>query len=190
MEKRNLFEYLNRYGLITEEQFNEIAPFYKVVKYNKGEMILKEGEICDFLAYINHGFIRLYVNSRDHEESTIHLAQTHEFFTNYASYATGRPSWVNIQAITPCEIYMVNKKDVDAVWAVSHFWESACRKVIEHHLVWLEDRLVANLRLTAEERYIHLMEDAPDIIMNVPLQYIATYLGVKPETLSRIRARI
>ena len=121
------------------------------------------------------------------EEIVIHLFAPNSFAASISSFFLGKNSEDALEAITDCEYIYITKTNLEKLYATHCKWESFGRQLMEHHLLEKEQRVIDQLSLTAHDRYLKIMNKHPEIIQNVPVKYIASFIGIQPESLSRIR---
>lgn len=155
----------------------------------KGEYLLREGEICNHVTFINKGFVRIYNIIQD-EDLTINFAFDGNFTTDFASLIPRKPSTDYIVAMEDLEILQLEYTDMQALYESAMVWQKFGRLITEYVLLFVVERNKALLFKSPEERYLKLMKERPKVMANVPLKYIASYLGITPEALSRIRKRL
>ncbi|MCK6616897.1 MAG: Crp/Fnr family transcriptional regulator [Cyclobacteriaceae bacterium] len=155
----------------------------------KGEFVLRAGEVCNHVTFINRGFVRIY-NLINDEDLTVNFAFEGNFITDFASFITRKPTADNIIAMEDLEILQINHDNLQAAYSQSSTWERFGRLMAEYILLFVVNRNKSLLFDTPEERYLKLMKERPKVMANVPLKYIASYLGITPEALSRIRKRL
>jgi CRP-like cAMP-binding protein len=183
-----LLEYVNSMVPLNEEEMIHSKAILSSMKVKKGELVVKEDEVCDFIAYINKGYFRIYIN-QEIKETTVHLAGPGEFISAFSGYISRTPNKENIQAVTDAEIFIMRYQDLQNLYNKSHSIERLGRLIVEKHFVLKDKRVISMITDSAEVRYQNLMNKRPQYLLNIPLQYIASFLGVTPETLSRIRAK-
>lgn len=153
--------------------------------------ILEEAEkIPQHLYYIVSGFMRLFYYNDSGDEVTTHINCPHGFFTAFSEFTNQTKSSANVETVTECQLLRITKQDYDTLMSESLLWKDYGMHVLQESIIYNEDRSKSLATLTAEQRYLKLMESQPEIIQNVPLQYIASFLGIKPESLSRIRRNL
>ena len=165
-----------------------LYPFFKAEKLAKGEFYLKAGVPCHKLSFISKGMLRMY-RSDGAKEVTQWISTEGYFVTDLASLAYGTPSRWNIQTLSDCEFYTIAKQDYDNLKEVLPAWPEIEKRFLTKCFIILEERVHNQISLSAEERYNDLMQFNPIPFNEVPLQYLASMLGMTPETLSRIRAK-
>jgi CRP/FNR family transcriptional regulator, anaerobic regulatory protein len=170
----------------------ETASFLKVLevkKLKKKEFLLQEGKVCDRISFINSGIVRLFYNV-DGEENTIQFFLPNSWHTDYASFLTEQPSLENLQALEAAEILQMRKKDLYELYQKHPIFERVGRIFAEQAFLSVTrlNRMLTNEE--PQERYLNLIKQRPELIEKIPQHYIASYLGIKPESLSRIRKRL
>lgn len=193
--------------MITDEDFARVKEYiYRFVDFNevdlaqfrgmlskkylpKGRFLLEAGEVCSHVAFINKGHFRSFSIVQD-EEITYNFFFDGNFITDYPGFISRQPSTETHQALEDAELLMLEYKDMQRGYNNSHMWERFGRLIAEFIIVGIAQRNRSLLFMSPEERYLDLMKTRPKVIANIPQQYIATYLGIQPESLSRIRKRL
>ena len=169
-----------------EEEFTKIL---EVKKYSKKEFILKEGEICDKILFINSGCARDFFNIEG-EEKIVEFFFENSWFTDYGSFLTGQPTVENLQAIEPCEVVFFSKTSLYNLYITNPVFERVGRVMAENAFMNLMKISSMRTNHDPQERYLNLMKSRPELFERVPQHYVASYLGLQPQSLSRIRKRI
>lgn len=175
---------------LSELDIELCKKYFEPILYPKNKVIEEAGKVSQYLYYIVSGFMRLFYYDDNGDEVTIHINCPHGFFTSFSNFSNQTRSDVNIECITDCELLKITKPDFDILMQQSITWKNYSVFVLADSMTYNENRAKDLATLTAEQRYLKLMESNPEIIQNVPLQYIASFLGMKPESLSRIRHKI
>ncbi len=183
-----LEKYIQTYFGVNNEELTKISSFFKPVTLKKGEHFVKTGRQSDRLGFVQSGIIREYVFI-DHKEITKWISTKGYFVVDLASFMFKIPARWNIHALTDCELYIINSKDYQKIGQVIPRWTELEKLFISKCFTVLEDRIITHLSMTAEERYQQLFNFNRELFNQVPLQYLASMLGMTPETLSRLRKK-
>jgi CRP-like cAMP-binding protein len=155
----------------------------------KGEYLSRAGEVCHYVSFINRGSLRVFMHVNDQEVSK-HFFFEHEYASDYTSFLTRTPGLLNIKALDDVELMELNYEKVQMLYESFPVWQKYGRLIAEKLYIQVASRTQELLLRTPEEMYIRLIEQQSPIISRIPQHYIASYLGIKPESLSRIRKRI
>ncbi len=173
---------------IASEELDQIAQAFKARDLDKGDYLLRSGQECREMAYIESGYLRIY-DIAEGNEITLFIGNADSFITSLSSFVLGTPNYWNIQAITDARIAVISRERHQKLLGEVPKWLEFDNLILTRAFAMLEQRMFAQLHTTAGERYDALMADRPEIFNHVPLQYIASMLGIQPETLSRLRNR-
>lgn len=174
---------------IDAEKTSKLEDYFESFSTKKNDLLEVENTRTKYLYFINEGFVRVFHNM-DGNEITSHINCESGFITSFQSFISGNLSYENVQCITDCKLLKISNKNLEALYKSNQNWEKFGRIVIEQSIIYNEQRNKDLIELSAEKRYLKLLKNQPEIIQNVPLQYIASFLGIKPESLSRIRKKI
>lgn len=158
-------------------------------KVKKNEHILVEGDVCNFGIFVAEGCIRYYYLV-DGVESTGNFFFENDWYSDFESFLYGKPSLLNIEALEDCVVYLAYKDDFEKLVSEYPVFNAFLRIMMERTIKGLTGRNMAMSLLSHEERYLHFVKYCPKVVERVSLKYIASYLGIQPESLSRIRTRI
>ncbi|NLR79527.1 Crp/Fnr family transcriptional regulator [Chitinophaga eiseniae] len=189
MKHEQLIRFVERNVPVDRFDIDLIENYFEPVAVNKNVVLEREDKIANHLYFVNSGFVRVY-HLENGEEITTHINCQLNFITSFNSFITATPAQDNVESITPCELLRISKKHLDALYQQSEKWTKFCKKIYEQSLTFNEQRMKDILTLPAEKRYLKLIATQPEVIRNVPLQYIASYIGIKPASLSRIRRQV
>lgn len=156
--------------------------------FSKNDYLVTEGKTCRHLYFLDQGALRGLYNLEG-KEITHWFAFAPEFVTSFHSFITQQPAVESIQLLEGSVLWAVTKDSVTRLMNQHHEIERLVRIAYEGYYIRLEERFVNAQFKTATERYLHLLQQTPHILERVPLGYIASYLGISQETLSRIRSR-
>ena len=188
MPFENITYIINQFVEVKEEDIEFYVKLLSVVKLKKNEYWEPIGAIGKNMGFVNKGMLRQYY-TRNGEEFTEMFFSENEFFGNFISYLKNEPSNSIIQALEPCEIVMITFDNLQMLYKEIPAAERFGRLIAEQKLIQMHDKTSAFLMETPEERYVKLLKMKPDIVQRVKQYYIAQYLGIRPESLSRIRKR-
>ena len=176
--------------LLTENDIDLCTTCFDPVLFPKNRIIEFEDEVPQHLYFIVSGFMRLFHYDENGSETTTHINCPPGFLTSYFHFINQTRSDENVECITACELLKITKPDLDRLISQSEAFNAFSVQVFQQSIVYNENRSKLLATLTAEQRYKKLIESYPDMIHYVPVQHIASFLGMKPESLSRIRRRI
>lgn len=185
-----LLQYIHSIHAFTHEETEAVKKYFEPVVFSKNTVIEEAGRIPEYLYYIISGYLRLFYMDENGNEVTTHINCPPGFFTSYSEFINGSVSENNIECITDAELLRISKENLDHLINQSQAMKDFSIFVFQQSIAYNEKRSRELSVLNAEQRYLKLMEDYPEIIQNVPIQYIASFLGMKPESLSRIRRKI
>ncbi|QNK64926.1 Crp/Fnr family transcriptional regulator [Pedobacter sp. PAMC26386] len=175
---------------MTEEDVVLCKQYFEPILVTKNKLIEEDNHIPGYLYYVVSGFVRLFHYNEAGDEITTHLNCPPGFITSYTHFNNQTKSDENVECITDCELLRITKTDLDLLCAQSSVFKDYSIFVFQLALAYNENRARELSSLTAEQRYLKLIDNYPAMIHHVPLQYIASFLGMKPESLSRIRRKI
>lgn len=158
-------------------------------KVKKKEHLLAEGEICNFGIFIIKGSIRYYY-LEDGVESTGNFFFENSWYADIDSFLNGEPSSLYIETLEDCELYFLYRHDFDKLVRDYPVFSTFLPNMMERCIKGLTSRNKAMSTVSVEERYLRFIKDRPKVMERVPLKYVASYLGIKPESLSRLRTRL
>ena len=182
-------ELARKYSTMTHEELDVLESLLVPIKYGKGEKILQEGEICRNISYIERGLIRqFYVKTG--KEVTEQLGVDHAIFMCIESLFKEEPTRLQVEALEPTLVYALPKARLEAAAMRNVNIQMLYRKILEESLI--QSQIHADLVRfeSAPNRYKRLCDLNPQVVLRAPLTYIANYLQMTPETLSRIRSGV
>ncbi|MEL7268421.1 MAG: Crp/Fnr family transcriptional regulator [Bacteroidota bacterium] len=180
--------FIEKYVFLPEHDWTEIAKCLDFQHIKKGDFVLKEGQICNHLYFLEKGLLRFAI-LKNGEYATKFFTVSPYLFTSQYSFANRLPSRETIEALEPSIIWKIShEKNLELLNLAS--WNSFARKLTQEVQFFTELILEEAQNETAEKRYMKLLEYRPELVQRVPLKHLASYLGVTPQSLSRIRTKI
>jgi CRP-like cAMP-binding protein len=170
------------------DAFDMALPNMEIVSLNKGDFFIEKDKTCRHFAYVAEGIIRAF-DLNDGNEITTCLCSDNSFATSTLSFITQTPSNISIQAMTKTTLLTLSYENLNALYKKSDFWLQVGKVIMEREFITLQQELWRNTVMGPDEKYLTLLHENPAIIRQIPLRYIASYLHITPETLSRIRKR-
>lgn len=181
-------EFIQRYTTVSDDQWKIISAKLYPKKFESEQLVLREGEICRHLYFLQSGLLRFFV-FKDGEEVTKFFTDAPYVFTSQVSFSKGHPSSENIQALEPCNTWRMDFKDAYDLLALP-CWSEFIRKLVQEVQFYTEEILLEMQTVNAEDRYRKMLQENPEYIQRIPLKHLASYLGIQPQSLSRIRKQI
>lgn len=180
-------ELARKYSTMTHEELDELESILVPMKFSKGEMILGEGEVCENIYYIDKGLIRQFY-FKNGKEVTEHLGADRSIFMCIESLFLEKPTHLQVEAIESSIIYALPKRRLEKVALHNVNIQILYRKILEESLILSQVHADLVRFETAGDRYKKMCKLMPQVVLRAPLVYIASYLQMTPETLSRVRA--
>ncbi|CDA57861.1 cyclic nucleotide-binding domain protein [Prevotella sp. CAG:604] len=182
-------ELARKYSTMTYDELDVLESLLVPIKYGKGEKILQEGEVCRNISYIEKGLVRQFY-FKNGKEVTEHLGVDHTIFMCIESLFKEEPTRLQVEALEPTLVYALPKAKLEAAAMRNVNIQMLYRKILEESLI--QSQIHADLVRfeSAPNRYKRLCDLSPQVVLRAPLTYIANYLQMTPETLSRIRSGV
>ncbi|AFJ09331.1 Crp/Fnr family transcriptional regulator [Prevotella intermedia] len=180
-------ELARKYSTMTHEELDVLESILVPMKFAKGEMILSEGEVCENIYYIERGLIRQFY-FKNGKQITEHLGEDRTIFMCIESLFREEPTKLQVEAIEPTTVYALPKRRLEQVALHNVNIQILYRKILEESLIISQVHADLVRFETAQDRYKKMCKLSPQVILRAPLVYIASYLQMTPETLSRVRA--
>jgi CRP-like cAMP-binding protein len=183
----DLLEQLGQVITLSATEIDLVKRFFKPVSLPKGGFWVNQGKVCDQVGFLRKGKLRVHYLEESGQEITCYFFSPGVFISSYTSFLTCTPAVESISALEPANLWVINKNDLELLSAqipAMHIWR---RVVAENLFIEMEKRVSKLQSKTAGERYDLLIKETPDIALTVPLQYTASFLGISPQHLSRLR---
>ena len=181
--------YIHHFFSISIEDCKKVSALFKMEIIEKGDYFLKTGKYCNKLSFIQEGLFRIFVSQPD-KEVTQWIATPGYFITDISGFLFRNTSRWNIQALTDARIFSIDHEEYVNMGKMISKWNELEKLFIGKCFVMLENRVFNLISLSAEERYEMLFDQNRELFNQVPLQYLASMLGMTPETFSRIRKKM
>lgn len=182
---QKLVQHINSFVTISQKEANEIQKYFHQRKYDKGTVLIERNCICDKLYFINSGYLRTFYY-REKKDITSWIYSQGEWASIARSFYTEKPSNEGIEAITDVDVCYIEKSDLEHFYQIPKMNEFG-RRMMQNLFAELDEIYQETFITTAEEKYNYLAQTRSDLIKDVNLGYVASLLGIRQETLSRIR---
>jgi CRP-like cAMP-binding protein len=183
-----LIETLQLFINLSDIELHALASVMEERHIKKGEYFLQQGQICHHLGFLNKGIMRVYHLANDKEyTSYFNFGDRNPFVSSFSSFVTRQPSQESIHALEDCEILQISYSNLQKLYDENFAIQKMGRLIAEYNYTLAIKRIYSLQHFTAQERYNELLVIYPNIVNHVPHHYVASYLGITPESLSRIR---
>jgi CRP-like cAMP-binding protein len=179
--------FLKSFNILSEEEIDGLAGISTFKKLSKNDYFIKEGDTCKHITFVLSGILRSFYISDKEEEMTYCISFPNNFMTAYSSYLRGIPTLENIQAITSTELLVFPKDKLEVLTKGNYNSVFFLKTIAEQQYIELENRIFQLQGSDSASRYATLMKNHPKYLQHIPLQYLASFLGVSQRHLSRIR---
>jgi CRP-like cAMP-binding protein len=181
---------IKRYVSLNADDEKQFIAIVRKSRVKKRQFIVQPRFVCTHQTYVVKGALRVYFVNKNGNEHTLQFAIDDWFASDHYSYIHQTPASIFIEALEDSYIQQIEYNDVERLCLENQKFERFFRKVAQKSFAFAQRRILSNLDKTAEERYLEFMEMYPDIIQKVPQYAVASYLGMTPEFLSKIRKKI
>lgn len=172
---------------LTDEEFRRCMEFFTRRKVRRRQFLLQEGEVCRNIAFVTEGCLRAYTVDHKGVEHVIQFAIADWWISDFASYLDGSPATYTIDALQDSEVLLLERTARDRLLEAVPPMERFFRLLQEANYIATHRRIQDTLSASAEERYVTFLKTYPDLVEQIPQGHIASYLGITPQSLSRIR---
>jgi CRP-like cAMP-binding protein len=179
--------FLQQMGPFSEHELEQSLKIFRPLTLKKGEHLVKEGDLCSTVAFISSGLLRTYYVDANGSEITYCFCGEGKFTTAFQSFISRTVSRQTIEALEDSRLFVITYDQLQALYANFPTWQEIGRRLLEREYLVMEEYASELGTKSATERYSGLLARQPAVFQKVPLQHIASYLGVSRETLSRIR---
>lgn len=185
----SLKNYCKYFIPLTSGEMELIDDFFEIKELKKKEFLLQDGKICNFIAFIAEGSIR-HFHIKNGVEKTCDISFEDSWVTDFQSFTHNTVCVMNLQAMEPATVFFIRKENLLNLYKACNKYETFGRLMAEQVAVRATEIAMSLSSDKPEERFVNLLNRQPDLFQRIPQKYIANFLGVSPESLSRIRNRI
>ena len=171
---------------LSKEEIKILHSSFQTVTKNKNEYLVYEGNKSSYLYFLTKGYVRFFYNE-DGNEITTQIYAEKSFITSFESFIKNNPSKENIQCNSDCTLLRISKNQYENLYKEISDWSMFCESVYQDYIMKTAERVNSLQNLSASNRYLNLLQNKPNIALNTPIKHLASYLGIKPQSLSRIR---
>ena len=187
MKLPNFKKFLIEKGGLSEEDFFQIESFIQTKKLSKNEFLLKQGDVCSHFFFVEQGLLRMYALNEEGKENILQFATENWIVSDRGSVYFQEPSTYYIDAVEDTLVVMLDEHFIDQVSEVNSGFRKQNEHLLQNHIRHLYKRISQLLGASAKNRYLDFVTMYPDIMLRAPQWMIASYLGITPESLSRVR---
>lgn len=185
-----MIDFIQQLIPLTEIEISELESVIEYKTIKKDELLIREGQICDFIAFVQKGALHCYFLKENGNEMTEDFSTENEFITDYFSFLTQLPSSQNTVALEDSELLILWKKDIENFYKKHSKFQELGRLIAESLYIEKYQRIRSFLIEDAEQKYLSLCQNRPYLVDRIQHYHLASYLGISPETLSRIRKKV
>lgn len=183
-----LFAHFDDYLPLGEMEKDDLAKRVVERRIKRRQLILQNGDICQYYTFILEGCVRMYYTDEKGKEHNIQFASENEWISDIGSLHNQVPSRMSIEAVEPTHVLQIARKDLWYLYTSYHVIDHNFRVIVENNFIEMQNRVLQNISSTAYERYASFLEQYPQLSSRLPNIQIASYLGITPEFLSKIKA--
>ena len=185
-----LLQNIKRYVALTLADEQQFTAIVRKTRLKKRQFLVQPGFVCQSQSYVLKGALRSYFVNAEGQEHTIQFAIEDWFISDFSSYITQSPASLFVEALEDSVILQIDYENVEELCANNAKFQYFFRVVAQKSFAFSQRRVLSNLGLSAEERYLEFAGMYPQIVQRVPQYALASYLGMTPEFLSKIRKRL
>lgn len=188
--KENFYNYLRNKALVKAEHLSQLTDLVSVKEFKKDELLLSRGQICERAFFVEKGLIRFYSIDEDGKEHIVQFAPENWFISDRESIYFKRPSEYFMDTIEDTTVVLIDQHFIETASEISPEFRNYNEYLLQNHIRHLQNRINLLIGASAEKRYLDFIWLYPDLTLRVPQWMIASYLGITPESLSRVRKEL
>jgi CRP-like cAMP-binding protein len=181
--------FLENHLQLLEEDWILIKDKLEVIDFSKNQVLTKQGHVENRLYFLQSGVVRLYYEA-ENKDITLNFAFPESFISSYTSFLTGDKSEFVLETLTPCKLAYFSRSDLEELYTSTQCGHQLSRILTENLFLYLSKRESDFLIKSPTQRYLDLFTEQPRLIQEIPQKYLASYIGITPQALSRIRAKM
>jgi CRP-like cAMP-binding protein len=190
MQKDSLIDFFRQLVPVPDADVSEIRARFSAMQVPARAYLMQPGEVAQQCYFVVKGCVRVSVQNIEGEDVSCYFAAEGMFVSNYESFLTGAPSAYGLQALEACELLAIDRLGMEELYRRTTFGERVGRRMAELLFIDTMQRLTSFYMQTPEQRYLHFLATSPQLLNRIPQHYIASYIGVRPQSLSRIKRRV
>ena len=185
-----IFKHLEEKVSLNPAEKELIKTFFKPKKIKKKQFVVVEGHVCNYLTFVSKGLLKSYNVDEKGNEHINQFSPEGWWTSDMSSFFSGGISFYSIDAMEDSEVLLITKEDFESLTIQVPVMDRYFRLLFQNSLITKERRLISSHTHTAEEKYRNILENNPDLMKRIPQNLLASYLGLSPETLSRLKKNI
>lgn len=185
-----LYQHIKSKVDISEEEWSIITSLFIPKKVRRKHFLLQAGDVSEYMFFVNKGCLRSYTVDEKGDEHIVQFAIEGWWIGDMNSFLTGEEATFNVDALEDSEVLLLDYNAQEQLYQQINKFERYMRLLLQSNYIAMHRRLVSTISTTAEDKYLRMVKKYPDIVQRVPQHMIASYLGLKPETLSRVRKKL
>ncbi|CAL2087008.1 putative transcriptional regulator, Crp/Fnr family [Tenacibaculum sp. 190524A05c] len=185
----NLIQYISNNISLSENELQKLERLFQYEEYKKNDYFLRQNQKVNFIYFLSKGIVKGY-EFENGNEVVQHLVEENNFFTDFENFQSKSTTIQTFQAVTDCEVFKISKSDFDYILREFPDFQIFVNSIMQESLACKMERLSDFQTLTATERYLKLMNISPNLIQEVSINDLSSFLGIAPSSLSRIRKQI
>ena len=189
-KKKGIREYLKERANVTDEQIAKIESKFVFRKYKRGDLLMNKGDVCRIFFFVEKGLLRLYSIDAAGKEHVLQFAPEGGITGDRACVYLGEPSEFYIDALEDCEVVLMDDASLSYMAEVSPQFREHNKLLLHNHIRSMQNRINSLISASAEERYLDFLKKYPQLMLRVAQWMVASYLGITPESLSRVKKEL